>query len=237
MRIWEEELDQPLLRKTLRLLSEAYPGGDMKSVGHLSIGDRDARLLQMREWMFGPLLRIIANCPQCREMIEWESNIDNFKLQPVLPELNVRTFTLEKDGYHIRFRLPDTYDISKAINDPSYLSDQNKLIRDCILEKSRDGEKFEGYDLPEAVWNALDDRMGKEDPQADIRMDIKCPACSHHWEASFDITGYIWAEIENWAHRVMREVVLLARSFGWAEKDILQMSPMRRQLYIQMLTG
>ena len=77
--------------------------------------------------------------------------------------------------------------------------------------------------------------MSEEDPQADIRMNLICPACTNKWETRFDIVGYLWAEIDNWAYRLMGEVVVLARAFGWQEKDIVNMSARRRHLYIQML--
>lgn len=232
--IWEEGMEQPLLEKSIRLLSKAFEE-DVKTMGHLSIGQRDARLLHLHEWMFGSTLRNLANCPQCNETIEWETNTRDLTLQPILPDGQVKTFTCEKEGYRIRFRLPDSYDISRAVVDPSYLADQKKLIADCILEKTKEGITCEGNTLPDEIWNAVEEQMAKEDPQADIRMTIICPSCSYRWDAGFDIAGFLWAEIQNWAQRIMQEVYLLARSFGWSEKDILNMGARRRQTYLQML--
>lgn len=236
LRIWEEETDHSLIQKTIRLLCEAFEE-DAKTIAHLSIGQRDARMLQLREWMFGSRLRHITNCPQCKDTIEWETNTSDLKFQSITPEPVVDTYTLDKDGYTIRFRLPDSYDMARAIADPAYHTDQKKMIADCILEKRLGSANLETHEIPGQIWNALDEEMERKDPQADIQMNILCPSCSHQWSAGFDIVAFLWAEIKNWAHRVMQDVYLLAHSFGWSEKDILNMSARRRQLYIQMLTA
>ena len=233
--IWEEGLDQSLLEKTLRLLSKACSANDYNDMGLLSIGERDVRLLQLREWMFGTRLISMARCSQCAELTEWETGTANLHLQQFPAELAVRSFIFEKDGYSINFRLPNTHDITNAITDPVYQANQKKMLFDCIVAVDVKGQKFEEADLPGDVLDALSRRMEEEDPQADIRMKIECPACMHEWEVRFDIVSFLWAEINNWAQRIMQEVYLLARSFGWNEKDILNMSARRRQLYLQMI--
>lgn len=235
LKTWEEGIDQPLHEKTLRLLAKACSVGDYKDMGLLSIGERDARLLQLREWLFGSRLMNMTNCPKCREAVEWETNTEDLHLQLLPPELSVKSFKLDKDDFLIHFRLPNTHDITNAIADASNEFDQKKILAGCIIEMSKKGKKFKEDNLPDEVLDALSRRMEEEDPQADISMKIDCPACKHVWEARFDIVSFLWAEIHNWAQRIIQEVALLARSFGWAEKDILNMSARRRQLYLQMI--
>jgi hypothetical protein len=234
--VWEEGLDQPLLEKTLRLLGRACSVDNPGEIGRLSIGERDVRLLALREWMFGPTLRNVANCPVCKQPAEWETSTGNLRLQTLPADLTVKTFLLEKDDFTIRFRLPDSQDVSKAIIDPAYRSDEKKILLDCILEASDPDGKCDPRSLPDPVWDTLAQRMSEEDPQADIRMNIRCPSCSYEWEVRFDIMSFLWAEIHNWAHRILQEVFTLGRSFGWSEKDILNMSDRRRQTYLQLLT-
>lgn len=235
--VWEEGLSQPLLEKMLRLLAKACSADDVNDIGRLSIGERDARLLQLREWMFGTSLKNITTCPHCSESVEWESETESLHLQKVNSGLSFRTFSLEKDSFRVQFRLPDSHDMLKILEEKNSHADSRKLLSDCILEIDRNGDKYMEPELPESVWDALSQRMEEEDPQADIRMQMNCPNCSHQWEARFDIMSFFWAEINNWARRVMQDVCLLARSFGWPEKDILSMSVRRRQLYIEMIRG
>jgi hypothetical protein len=51
-----------------------------------------------------------------------------------------------------------------------------------------------------------------------------------------DIITFFWMEIKTRARRLLTEVHLLARTYGWSENDILTMSPRRRTMYLQMVT-
>jgi hypothetical protein len=73
------------------------------------------------------------------------------------------------------------------------------------------------------------------DPLAEIRISLTCPQCNHKWDAWFDIAGYFWAEIQDWAEKTLAAVHQLARAYGWSEGEILELSPVRRQLYLGMI--
>ncbi len=209
----------------------------LNQLSHLSIGERDARLLQLREWMFGSTLRNKVSCPKCAEQVEWETDTGDLHLQTFTSEFSVREFLLEKEGYAIHFRLPDSADIARINRNESTEDIIKKLISGCILKIDREGKECPPADIPESVWEALDQKMGEEDPQADLRIKLTCPACSHGWETCFDISSYLWTEITNWAQHILQEVYFLARAFRWSEKDILTMSAQRRHLYLKMLNA
>jgi hypothetical protein len=232
LQVWENGLNQPVIEKTLLLLSKACAANTVDEVGRLSIGNRDAKLMQLREWTFGRRLENIATCPHCGESIEWESDVKELYLQSPNADPSVETFALEKNGFNIKFRLPDSFDMLHA---STKYGDSRKILAACVLEVYQQDKESAIDDISEEAWDALNQRMAQEDPQADIEMNINCPACLQQWEANFDIVQYLWAEINNWAQRTMQEVYLLARAFGWPEKDILTMSSYRRQLYIEML--
>lgn len=231
--VWEDGTDFTLTERSLQLLSIACGVPDLNQVADWSIGERDARLLQLREWMFGSTLLNKASCPKCGELLEWTTELEDIRLQVPQQQTLPQTFELDVEGTHISFRLPNSHDVFRAYNDPAYATNPQKLIEECVV-------KIEGElvvaELSPLALDALEQQMEKLDPQADIRMGLTCPACAHEWSASFDIAGYLWTEIDNWAKHVMQEVYLLARSFHWSEKDILRMSPRRRQLYIEMIS-
>ena len=54
--VWERGQAQPPVQRTLTLLAAACPGILPDALAELSIGQRDARLLTLREWTFGPQL-------------------------------------------------------------------------------------------------------------------------------------------------------------------------------------
>jgi len=42
-------------------------------------------------------------------------------------------------------------------------------------------------------------------------------------------------EVNEWAERQLQTVHKLARAYGWTEREILNLSPVRRQLYLGMI--
>lgn len=235
LQVWENGLDQPILRSALQLLSTACSISDINIVARLSIGERDARLLQLREWMFGSRLINIAHCPKCSELIEWEMNTTDLRLQLPKPDTSPGIFQLEAEDYHIQFRLPNSEDLLKSSHSNVYQSNPQKVLFDCILEVKAGQKDCSAEELPTKVIETLNRQMANEDPQANITMALNCPACTHQWESLFDIVSYLWIEIDNWAKHLLQEVYVLARNFGWSERDIISMSAKRRQLYLEML--
>ncbi|MBE7169317.1 MAG: phage baseplate protein [Williamsia sp.] len=233
--VWEQGSRRSLLQRSLLLLQVACAFPDAGTVARFSIGERDARLLKLREWMFGDRFVNTANCPQCGEQIEWTVPIEDLRLQPWSRQEGSPTFTLQDGGYEVRFRLPNSEDMALIASLPAYQPDPGKLLADCILRASHHGEECSPDTLPAALLEAINQRMAAEDPQADIRMVLSCPQCACTWEAPFHILSYLWTEIDAWARRILQEVYLLARAFSWSEQDILNLSPYRRQLYLEMI--
>jgi hypothetical protein len=89
--------------------------------------------------------------------------------------------------------------------------------------------------LPEELVQAASTAMEKTDEQANVRIALGCPACSHQWSQPFDIVSYLWSEIEEWAQRLVLEIHVLASAYGWSESEIVALTPRRRRLYWDMV--
>ncbi len=234
---WEHGLNQPILQRALILITAACPELDSDAVARLSIGARDARLLQLREWMFGPQMFNTAQCPQCGGRVEWEGKTTDLRIQTVGDADSAKEFSLEMDGYRLRFRLPTSMDIAAVMAAAQSDSDigTSDLVRRCVVSADCTGKACDLTDLPETAFDALSRQIEKLDPQAEIRTALTCPECSHQWEVLFDIASFLWTEINNWAERTLRTVHRLASAYGWTEREILNLSPVRRQLYLGMV--
>jgi hypothetical protein len=231
---WEQAAGRTLPEKALLLLDAACADGEPNDPALLSIGQRDAGLLQLREWMFGSQLLNITSCPACNERIEWINNVADLRV-PQSATAPAR-FNMQVDNYNIQFRLPNSYDLSKVAS-KEYSLNPKKLLAECIISAQKDAHDCEATELPAQVFELLDERMGSEDPQANIVMNLSCPACAHAWEAQFDIVSYLWTEIDNWAKHVLQDVAVLAAAFGWSEQQVLNLSPQRRQLYLNIVNA
>ena len=74
-------------------------------------------------------------------------------------------------------------------------------------------------------------------PGASLRFALQCPDCGKGWNAPLDPVDLLWRELRHRAEQLLGEVTLLARSWGWSERDILRLSPVRRAAYLQLATG
>jgi hypothetical protein len=230
--VWERGLNLALLDKALALLVAACPESDPETIADWPIGERDARLLQLREWIFGPLLVNTAQCPQCAERVEWQSRVSDFT-RPAA-DATAAGDELRTADWAVRFRLPTSKDLAAVMHLPG-AGAARALLNGCIVSASHGGATCPPESLPEAVLMDLTARIEALDPLADIRISLTCPRCAHQWNAWFDITGYLWAEIQHWAEQTLATVHQLARAYGWSENDILGLSPVRRQLYLGMI--
>ncbi|MEO6672187.1 MAG: hypothetical protein ABIN93_02045 [Ginsengibacter sp.] len=235
LNVWEDCIDLSLTETSLHLIGAASSISDLSGIAALSIGQRDVRLLQLREWMFGSRLKNMAVCPHCSESIEWENNVNDLRLQPILADAG-KVFNAEIDGFKISYRLPTSRDIFNLDHDAYDNGNSvNALLSQCILEIKENSVTHAAKDLPQNIIAQLNEHMSHEDPQADITILLTCPSCAGQWQAGFDIMSYLWSEINSWARHILQEVYILAKFFGWSENDILKISPKRRQLYLQMV--
>jgi hypothetical protein len=233
--IWEKGLNKSLIEKSLLLLACAYPNFDHNEIAFFSIGDRDSRLLHIRENLFGPILQNATNCPECGQKIEWETPIDTIKLQPLNEEKDKKPIDLIFNEYQISFRLPNSVDVMEILASDKIDSITNQLISKCIIKSTLTSQIIE--DFPEDLINTIIRKMEENDPQADIVMKILCPECEHEWNITFDIMQYLWIEINERAIKLIQDIYLLASNFGWSENDILDMDRFRRNLYINMINA
>ncbi len=233
VRAWEGGQARPLAERALLLLAYACPEESWEELAALPIGYRDARLLTLREWALGTQLNCLAHCPACTEPLDLSFSVDDVRAEAVAPP--AADLTLQVEGYDVAFRLPDSTDLATLGETGDEDAARRCLLERCLLSARRNGKKRPVNRLPAAVLDAVVARMAETDPQADVHTVLTCPACTHTWQASFDIVSFFWAEIEDWAHRTLRDVHRLASAYGWGETEILALSPQRRRFYLEMV--
>jgi hypothetical protein len=235
LNVWERGLVEKPVKRAITLLTAACPETPPEELEKLSIGQRDARLLTLREWTFGPQLISLATCPACGDRLELTFNMADIQVAPeVEPE---ESLAVSVADYKARFRLPNSLDLAAIADQEDAAVGRQRLLERCLLTVQQSGEERPADQLPANVADVVVERMAQGDPQADIQPSLTCPACGHQWQATFDIVSFFWSEINAWAHRILREVHTLASAYGWRETDILNMSPWRRQVYMEMISG
>jgi len=230
---WERALSQRPAERALTLLALASTDLPPERLAALPIGQRDTHLLNLRESAFGPRMTGVAACPACSRQLEVSFTVPSVRVAS--PENSLELCTLTHAGYQVEFRLPNNHDIMALTPDLEGSANQRLLLKRCLLNLRCDGETVPFDAFPADLWAAVSERMAEADPQADVQLSLNCPECSHRWEAPLDILSYLWAEIHEWATRLLRDIHTLASAYGWREADILALSPWRRQAYLEMI--
>jgi hypothetical protein len=231
---WEQGICQPLLQRALTLLATAWPATSPEDWAHNSIGQRDERLLTLREQLFGPALETVAVCPQCAQQLELSFSTQDIRTAaPALPASDP-SLRVAAHGYDVQCRLPTSADLIEIARH-ALTADRSTLLQRCVQEVRCGDLVTDVALLPDAVVEAVIEEMAKADPQADVQVALTCPACRHQWSMSFDILSYLWSEIDDWAQRLLRDIHALASFYGWSEGEILALSARRRRLYLEMI--
>lgn len=234
IKCWEIGQVQHPLDRALTWLRFAFPDKSAVELASLSIGQRDGYLLSLREITFGPKLNSFAECPNCRERLEFTMNVGDMRLVDPF-ESKQQEYQTTVNGYRLQFRLPNSWDLAAIVSYTNESVASKFLGQRCLLEASCDGVRVAYEDLPKAVFTQLAEQMAECDPQGEMLLNLNCPACGHAWQVLFDIVTFFWTELSAQAKRLLSEVHRLARFYGWREADILSMSTVRRQFYLDLI--
>jgi hypothetical protein len=210
------------------------------AVRSLTVGDREALLLQLRRLTLGDKLKCILSCPlpDCGEKLELELDVASL-LRPVNDamatdhELSVS----QANGrlMKVRFRLPAGNDQEAvallALTDVDAAAEL--LMRRCILSTSENGDEVS--ELPASLVESLSARMAELDSQAEINLLATCEACGGSFSFVFDTAGYFFQELEAEFQRLYREVHLLAFHYHWGLSEIFSLSSRKRRKFLELL--
>lgn len=237
LEVWEGALAESPTRRALSLLAAAHPEWSAAELAAMPIGRRDARLLRLRQQLFGSQLMLVVPCPQCGQQLESQLGVDDIAGQVEEPTeaTDGPSYTAESNGYRLTFRLPASDDLLALPKEGDPAEARALLIDRCILQiLDARGDATTVRALPAQVLADIAGEMERADPGGNIELEFECPACGQRWEEAFDIAGFLWREIHAWAQRTLRDVHVLARAYGWREPDVLALSPTRRQIYLEL---
>jgi hypothetical protein len=233
--IWERGRHQHPLDQALTILTGLCQGQTRRELAGLSIGRRDDRLLALREQLFGETLHGHAACPVCNERVEFSVNIGELRTESA--DSDVQEPELAWGDYHMRFRVPDSWDLAAVAACTDNEAAGRRLIERCLVHVTRNKAPADSDQLPDEVIRKAEQAIAARDPMAVILLDLNCPECGRDWQLLFDIVTFFWTEIAVKAKRLLLEIHTLAKTYGWTEAEILKLSDARRQIYLEMATA
>ena len=126
-------------------------------------------------------------------------------------------FEFAEDEWRIGARAVTSADLCAIVPCDDESSALRALLRRCVLEARHANRVVDAADLPDEWVERLSAALAAADPQAAMSIALVCPACTHAWDASFDIGAYLWTELDAWAQRTLADVHELASRYGWSE--------------------
>ena len=217
---WGRVRREPPAERAIALLGAAHPG---EGLAALPVGTRDRMLLGLFEENFGSTLNGTGTCDACGATIELELDVRSLTSRPTVEEAPVVVI----EGAPATLRLPTIADVLAAT---AAAAPSRRLAARCL------GLTDEA---------ALDDddvrRVGEAllaaDPLLDPEIVVICPECGADQAFGLDVAGFLWERVEARAQRLMGEVHLLARAYGWSEREILALPVARRAAYLAMVAA
>jgi hypothetical protein len=232
LELWERGRAQAAVVRGDVMLESAGGGAG----GPRTLGERNAGLLEFHARLFGDEIDLMSHCPSCGAAAGFRSACTSLTAPTTARQVDSPQ-RMETSGHVIEFRLPRASDVAEASREATADGFARHLIERCVLACTRDGNAAPIADAPDEVLDALSRRMESLDPAASISFALACPHCGTRWNAPLDVEQLVWTKLQTAAERLLLDIDALARAYGWTERDILALSPIRRAAYVQMVTG
>lgn len=229
-----------------RLGSPSAEGEDPQAlVRSLTMGDREALLLHLRRLTMGDALAGVLNCPKagCGAPMDLDLRVSDLLLPPYpQPSPEYQAMVRENgSAWQVRFRLPTGQDQEDATRLIGHQTDSGAslLLKRCLLAVTAGEGKGEALpvdeDLPPGIAAAMPGLLAERDPQAEVQLDLVCPACDHHFSALFDAASYFFREVTSRSSYLYQQIHVLALYYHWSETEIMGMTTKRRLRYLSLL--
>ena len=253
LRLWECGLGQPPGARDDALLRASSE--DIEPAP--TMGECNGRLVALHADLFGRELELISHCPACGTVVQFTADCVSLAAQMRPSSDNTEPHRLEAHGHVIEFRLPNSADIASAsatvttttariatlANDEDTFTDAytdaftQALLDRCVLSCTLDGASVPTHAVPAPVLDELSQHMETLDPGASVSFALACPQCATRWQAPLAIGELVWQKVRAAAERVLLDIDVLARAYGWTERAVLRLNPLRRAAYLQMVTS
>jgi hypothetical protein len=234
---WEAaSLAHPEPCRPLALLAATLPDADRRALAALPVAGRDLRLLRLRELTFGQDLAVFAGCPQCGERLQFSLRGGELAAQ-LAAAVAAGPAEWEEDGVGYQLRLATTDDLLAALAAPDPVAAQSVLLSRCLTTNLAPERSLASHFPPPSFPSTAVKRFEALHADTELRCGLDCPGCLRHQVWDLDIARFFWREVDVAARRLLSHVHLLAAAYGWAERDIVRLTPRRRAAYLELVGG
>jgi hypothetical protein len=218
---------------------------------NLLIADRQYLLLKLRQATFGEQVQATIVCvnEECANRMDIDFSTDDVPVTESIERRLVYEMTLSQeaaladaDGVshtHVAFRLPNGSD--HELITPVLARDESRasqmLLERCVQKIGVNGlmEEVGVSQLSTLACMEIEQQMEAVAPQVELTMEGECPECGAEFAVPFDLERFFFNELRTSLDLLYREVHYLAYHYHWSEREIMEMSRLKRRRYIQVL--
>jgi hypothetical protein len=219
------EGDPAPLAAALRLLDRVAARVDDAAAdwAHLSMTDFEILLLQLREFLIGPVIASYVACPFCGERVEVSFRITDYiaAVHPSIPSGLTRSVEGWLGLHGAVFRVPQVADLQAASQSRNPVA---VLRARCITQRA----SAQSFQRIERV-------IARLAPPVSGQVGGACPDCGTTLSALFEVASFVVTELRRLTAHVYAEVHQLAAAHGWAEAAILALPASRRRRYADLV--
>jgi uncharacterized protein (UPF0212 family) len=212
-------------RCVVRLGPDSPPGRE--ALRALTVGDREALLLNIRRLTFGEVLEGRLTCPACAQELNLNLRAADLLVKPY--ETTSEWHEAHEDSVVIRFRLPNGGDQEDVA--PLATLKAGPAVQ-FLLDRCTEGRLEE---LSPELADRLSAQIAGLDPQAELTLHPVCPECGAQLSALLDVTAFLFAELDRHARTLLQQVHRLAFHYHWSEADLLALPLCRRKTYLEFI--
>jgi hypothetical protein len=203
--------DQSQLERAVLLLRVARPELNLDTAWDWPVGDRDRAIWETWRQHHRGALEAVSACPDCGDQLEYVLPEDFAPPPAVIDQASIRF-----EGREYIVRLPTSRDLLAAQR-----GELNLLLG--------------GESMNIIPQHLFEEALEAADPGLDVAFAHTCPSCAAQWKQSFDVSRFVWQDCVQRAERLLLDVDTIARTYGWSEHEILDLSEQRRLRYVAMI--
>jgi hypothetical protein len=236
----ERGLETSQQQAALAVLVLVEPERTLGDLARLSLGERNARLLELRAASLGRSLDAFAVCPECDAKLEFTLDVAE-----LVRDLRARIRAPAQTIAGWRLRPANTLDLLAAAAAANEKEACDILLARalCRADVTPIGDEAgeaaaakewlsgQSQEIIESVLQSFE----RANAGAEIRLQFQCAACGVSAAVDIDVAGFLLEEISHEARRLIDDIHELASAYGWSEQSIVAMTPARRSAYLERL--
>lgn len=235
VRVWETGQRLLPIDRALAMLSAALPEWAPETLDTLHLGEEQTLLFRLHSLTFGSELEGVVDCAECGETLEFTLDLAPLASRPSADM--AKEVELRVGEFELRIRPLIVGDVRAAAGCADQEVARRLLGERSVVSAMVDGEEVQPMRLPESVISRIGAELASVDARAEILVELNCSRCAAVVSRLLDPGELLWSEVRSLAGRLLEEVHTLASAYGWTEREVLAMSPVRRAAYLELVLG